>query len=421
MIYLRRLVYSVGIVKIKREAYLGKLRELRDSHLIKVITGMRRVGKSTILADFRDELLASGVPKRRVHFVNFEERRNLRLTEWTALHDEIEAALTPRGTNYIFLDEIQMVSGFERLLDSLFVKPNTDLYVTGSNAFLLSGELATLLGGRHISLNVLPYSFSEFSLVRPGQSADALFRAYVNASTLPEAVNLASRAPRQVNQYLREVFDAVVRKDIVTRAAIRDMAKFEEVTRFAFDSVGSFVSPRRITDTINAERRQKETGISHNTVESYLRHLTGAFVLYQTDRYDIRGRNLLKTQQKYYAVDLGLKNAMSGVGSGMNLGHKLENIVYLELRRRHQGDIWVGKQDDSEVDFVVQNHAGERRYYQVAWSAAETETLERELRPLRKIRDNHPKILLTSDPDTVTIEGIRKVNVIEWLSGGADV
>lgn len=408
-------------MKIKREAYLSKLRELRDSHLIKVITGMRRVGKSTILSDFRDELLSSGVPGRRVHFVNFEERRNLRLTEWTALHDEIEAALDPRGTNYIFLDEIQMVGGFERLLDSLFVKPNTDLYVTGSNAFLLSGELATLLGGRHISLNVLPYSFSEFSLARPGLGADALFRAYINGSTLPEAVNLASRAPGQVNQYLREVFDAVVRKDIVTRAAIRDMANFDEVTRFALDSVGSFVSPRRITDTINAGRKHKETGISHNTVKSYLRHLTGAFVLYQANRYDIKGRNLLKTQQKYYAVDLGLKNAMSGVGSDLNLGHKFENIVYLELRRRHQGDIWVGKQDESEVDFVVQNHAGERRYYQVAWSAAETETLERELRPLRKIRDNHPKILLTADPDTMTIEGIRKVNVIEWLSGSTDV
>lgn len=407
-------------MKIPREAYLSKLRELRDVNLIKVITGMRRVGKSTILADFRDELLGSGVPGRRIHFVNFEERRNLRLADWTALHDEMEAALDPGGTNYIFLDEIQMLGGFERLLDSLFVKPNTDIYVTGSNAFLLSGELATLLGGRHITLNVLPYSFSEFSLARPGQSADALFRAYINASALPEAVNLASRAPGQVNQYLREVFDAVVRKDIVTRAAIRDMANFEEVTRFVFDSVGSFVSPRRIADTLNAAPRRKETGISHNTVEGYLHHLTGAFVLYRADRYDIKGRNLLKTQQKFYTVDLGLKNAMSGMGSDRNLGHKLENIVYLELRRRHQGDIWVGKQDESEVDFVVQMHAGDRRYYQVAWSAAETETLERELRPLRKIRDNHPKTLLTADPDTMTLEGIRKVNVIEWLSGNAD-
>jgi predicted AAA+ superfamily ATPase len=411
------LVYFSATVKIPRETYLSKLREVRETNLIKVITGMRRVGKSTILADFRDELLAAGVPKRCVHFVNFEERQNLRLTDWTALHDELETTLDPHKTNYIFLDEIQMVSGFERLLDALFVKPNTDLYVTGSNAFLLSGELATLLGGRHISLHVLPYSFSEFSLAHPGQSADTLFRAYINASALPEAVNLAKRAPGQVNQYLREVLDAIVRKDIVTRAAIRDMANFEEVTRFAFDSVGSFVSPRRITDTINAGRKQKETGMSHNTVENYLRHLTGAFVLYQADRYDIKGRHLLKTQQKYYAVDLGLKNALSGLGSDRNLGHKLENIVYLELRRRHHGDIWVGKQDDSEVDFVVQKHAGERTYYQVAWSAAESETLERELRPLRKIRDNHPKILLTADPDTATIEGIRKVNVLDWLSG----
>ncbi|MDR0575966.1 MAG: ATP-binding protein [Candidatus Accumulibacter sp.] len=407
-------------MKIKRETYLGKLRELRGTHLIKVVTGIRRVGKSTLLADFRAELLASGVPGSRVHFVNFEERKNLGLTDWTVLHDEIEATLDPLGMNYVFLDEIQMVAGFERLLDSLFVKPDTDIYVTGSNAFLLSGELATLLSGRHISINVLPYSFAEFALAHPGQSVDTLFRAYINASTLPEAVNLSAHAPGQVNQYLRDVFETVVRKDIVTRAAIRDISNFESVVRFAFDSVGSFVSPRRITDRLNAGRKKGETGISHNTVESYLQRLTGAFVLYKADRYDIKGRNLLKTQQKYYCVDLGLKNAMSGMNRGLNTGHKLENIVYLELRRRYQGDIWVGKHDESEVDFVVQNHAEERRYYQVAWSAAEPDTLERELRPLRKIKDNYPKILLTADPDNETFEGIRKVNVVDWLAGNTD-
>ena len=410
-------VWSIvsGVLKIKRNIYLDKLRALRGTRLIKVVTGLRRVGKSTLLADFRDELLASGVPARRVQFMNFDERENLRLPDWTALHDKIEAALFPRGVNYVFLDEIQMVPQFERLLDALFVKPNVDLYVTGSNAFLLSGELATLLGGRHISINVLPYSFMEYASAFPKKSPDALFRSYINASALPEAVNLAVRAPGHVNQYLREVFDAVVRKDITTRAAIRGMANFDSVARFAFDSVGSFVSPRSITDTLNAGRKKGETGISHNTVEAYLAHLAGAFVLYKADRYDIKGKKLLQTQQKYYAVDLGLKNAMSSADSALSLGRKLENIVYLELRRRNQGDIWVGKQDDGEVDFVVQNHAGERCYYQVAWSSAETETLERELRPLRKIKDNHPKYLLTADPDETTFDGIRKINVLDWL------
>jgi len=404
-------------VKIKRESYLCQLRQLRDTNLIKVVTGMRRVGKSTLLSDFRDELIVSGVPARRIHFVNFEERQNLRLTDWTALYDEIERALDARGMNYIFLDEIQMVAHFERFLDALFVKPNTDIYVTGSNAFLLSGELATLLGGRHISINVLPYSFAEFALAFPRKNPDALFRAYINSSALPEAVNLAVKASGHVNQYLREVFETVVRKDIVTRAAIRDMPNFESVTRFALDSTGSFVSARSITNMLNAGRKKGETGISHHTVEHYLSHLVGAFVLYRADRYDIKGRSLLKTQQKYYPVDLGLKNAMSGTDGALSLGRKLENIVYLELRRRNLGDIWVGKHDDGEVDFVVQNHAGERRYYQVAYSAAETETLMRELRPLRKIKDSHPKILLTADPDTGIFDGIRKVNVLEWLAG----
>jgi len=407
-------------MKVKREHYLSQLRELRDANLIKVVTGMRRVGKSTLLADFRDELIASGVPRRCVHFVNFEERKNLRLTHWAALYDNIEKALDPHGANYIFLDEIQMVADFERFLDALFVKPKTDIYVTGSNAFLLSGELATLLGGRHISINVLPYSFSEFMLAFPNESPDTLFRSYLNSSMLPEAVNLASRAPGHVNQYLREVFETVVQKDIVTRAAIRDMANFENVARFAFDSMGSFVSPRSITNTLNAGRKKGETGISHHTAETYLAHLTGAFVLYKADRYDIKGKSLLKTQQKYYPVDLGLKNAMSGTDSALSLGRKLENVVYLELRRRNQGDIWVGKHDDGEIDFVVQNHAGERRYYQVAYSVAETATLERELRPLQKIRDNHPKTLLTADPDTGIFDGIRKVNILEWLAGKVD-
>ena len=403
-------------MKIKRKHYLDQLRQLRDTRLIKVVTGMRRVGKSTLLADFRDELIASGVPARRAHFINFEERRNARPQDWTALYDDITKTLDPRGMNYIFLDEIQMVADFERFLDALFVRPGTDLYVTGSNAFLLSGELATLLGGRHISLNVLPFSFAEYALAFPRKGPDDLFRSYINSSALPEAVNLARRAPGHVNQYLREVFDTVVRKDIVTRSAIRGMANFEGVARFAFDSAGSFVSARSITDALNAGRKKGEAGVSHHTVETYLAHLAGAFVLYKADRYDIRGKNLLKTQQKYYPVDLGLKNAMSGADGALSLGRKLENIVYLELRRRNQGDIWVGKHDDGEIDFVVQNHAGERRYYQVAYSAAEAQTLERELRPLRKIKDNHPKTLLTADPDTGTFDGIRKINIIEWLS-----
>jgi len=400
-------------MKIKREQYLSQLRDLRDTNLIKVVTGVRRVGKSTLLADFRDDLIASGVPARRTHFINYDERRNINLTDWEPLYDEVVSRLEPRGKNYIFLDEIQMIANFERFLDALFVKPNTDLYVTGSNAFLLSGELATLLSGRHISIHVLPYSFAEYALAFPKKSRDEIFRSYLNSSALPEAVNLARKVPGYVNQYLREVYETVVRKDIVTRAAIRDMANFENVAKFVFDSAGSFVSPGNIAAALET------AGISHHTVGTYLAHLAGAFILYKAERYDIKGKKLLKTQQKYYPVDLGLKNAMSGSDGALSLGRKLENIVYLELRRRHHGDIWVGKHEDNEVDFVVQNHAGQRHYFQVAYSAAETDTLERELRPLRKIKDNHPKTLLTADPDEGVFDGIRKTNIIEWLSGAS--
>ena len=414
------LVYSSGAMKVKREIYLKDLRSLREKNLIKVVTGMRRVGKSTLLADFRAELLASGVPESRIQSVNFEERRNLRLIDWTVLHDEIEARLDPDGMNYIFLDEIQMVDNFERMLNSLFVKPNTDLYVTGSNAFLLSGELATLLTGRYISIHVLPYSFTEYSQAYsqiPQYSSDAFFRQFLSASTMPEAVTLATSTPEHVNRYLRGVFDTVVRKDILTRAGIRDAANFEAVAKFAFDTAGSFVSPRSIANTFNAGRRKGETSISHNTVENYLSHLAGAFALYKADRYDIQGKSLLKTQQKYFAVDLGLKDALLGSGSNMaSLGRKLENLVYLELLRRNPGAIWVGKHEETEVDFIVEGYAGERSYYQVAYSAADDATLERELRPLRKIRDNHPKFILTADPDKATYEGIRKINAIDWLA-----
>jgi len=336
--------------------------------------------------------------------------------DWGTLYDEISAKLVPSEMNYVFLDEIQNVPQFERMADGLFIQQNVDLYITGSNAFLLSGELATLLSGRYLTTNVMPYSFAEYASAYPNQRSDILLRQYLDNSALPEAVNLSRRVPSQVAPYLREVFEAVVQKDIRTRATIYDIENLDNVAKFAFDSVGSFVSPGSIADTLNAGRKRGGPQISHNTIAAYLAHLAGAFVLYRADRYDIRGRKLLKTQQKYYAVDLGLKDAVTrGADSTVSLGRRLENAVYLELRRRNYGAVWVGKQDDKEVDFVVQNKAGDRAYYQVAWTAADEATLDRELSALRKVKDNHPKFLITTDAGNGTLDGIRQLNAMDWL------
>lgn len=399
---------------IRREPYLETLRKLKDKNLIKVITGLRRVGKSTLLQLFQEELHDSGVPVGRIIAYNFEDPAYRNRLDWGLLYDEIVEQLDDTAMNYVFLDEVQTVPSFERLVDGLFIRKNVDLYITGSNAFLLSGELATLLSGRYISTNLLPLSFAEYTEVFPGTPKSELFARFLGASTMPEAASLSVDAPDLVNNYLLDIFDTVVNKDIKNRYEIRDMTNFGRVTQFALDNVGSFVSANSIAEALNAESAGGEA-ISHKTISNYLQYLTESFFLYKADRYDIKGKKLLKTQDKYYATDLGFRTALVSGKVDADLGHKLENIVYLELRRRNTGEIWVGKHDESEVDFVVQNPGGERAYYQVAWTAHDSAILERELRALTRIRDNFPKYLLTTDPGDTTIDGIRRVNVVDWL------
>lgn len=403
---------------IKRQFYLDNLLKLKDKNLIKVITGLRRVGKSTLLKLFQQELLADGVAKNNIIVINFEERESVNLTDWKILHDEIMKLLSPKGMNYVFLDEVQMVKEFERMVGSLFVKPNIDLYITGSNAFLLSGELTTLLSGRYISMNLLPLSFSEYAQIFPELSVESLFRQYLNNSAMPEAAFLFRDAPDLANNYLRDIYETVINKDIKQRYQIRDMNSFKKVTRFVLDNVGSFVSANSIAEVLNVGNRNRDPDISHKTVDNYLHYLSESYFLYQADRYDIKGKNLLKTQNKYYLTDMGFRNALVGEKIEVDLGHKLENLVYLELRRRSNGDIWVGKHDVTEVDFVVQKLAGEREYYQVALTSVDKETMARELKPLQNIKDNYQKFLLTTDPDSGVYEGIRKINVIDWLLKG---
>ncbi len=401
---------------IIRETYLQKLRELRDQKLIKVVTGIRRSGKSTLLEAFKYELIEGGVAKRNIVFLNFEERENMYLTNWTALYDEIIKNIKSDKKYYVFLDEVQLVDDFEKLINSLFTKKNIDLYVTGSNAYLLSSELATLLTGRYISINVQPYSFLEYTLAYSKEkNTDRLFRQYINTSCFPEAVTLAKRNETLVNDYLQSIYETVVIKDIAQRYKLRNLHNLQRVISLVFDSIGSYVSPTNIAATLN--KNSKKT-ISHNTIIKYLEFLTNSYIIYAAPRYDIKGKELLSTNPKYYLVDLGLKNITTTNKYDADLGRKLENVVYFELLRRG-GKIYAGKNNDKEIDFVVQKPNNEREYYQIAFTVNDEKTFEREISAFRNIRDNYPKFLLTLDFDKTSIEGIQKVNVIDWLLGAS--
>jgi len=397
---------------VSREIYLKKLRLLKDQDLIKVITGVRRCGKSTLLAAFCNELLESGINAENIVFFNFEERENIKFSDWTALYDEILSKINLNQKNYVFLDEVQLITDFEKLVDSLFVKKNIDLYITGSNAYLLSSELATLLTGRYISIHLLPFSFVEYTLAFPEEkNTDRLFRQFLNNSAFPEAVNLLKTAPELVNDYLQSIYDTVIGKDIVQRYKLRNLHNLLRIIGFLFDSVGSLVSPTNIAEQLNKNSDKK---ISHNTVIKLIGYLTESYILYAAPRYDIKGKELLSTNEKYYMVDLGLKNITQTNKYDTDLGHKLENVIYLELLRRG-GKVFIGKNKDKEVDFVVQKANNERAYYQVAYTVNDEKTFEREISSFRNIRDNYPKYLLTLDYDNIIIEGIQKKNIIDWL------
>ncbi|GBR74161.1 putative AAA family ATPase [Candidatus Termititenax aidoneus] len=398
---------------IIRQEYLDQLKLLKDQKVIKVITGIRRSGKSTLLKFFRDELEKQGIKKSQIQSFNFEEEKNVELRDWRTLHQIIEKKLVPTEINYIFLDEIQKVDNFEEVVDSLFVKENVDLYITGSNAFLLSGELSTLLTGRYISLHLLPFSFKEFAEMYPDeQNEDRLFEKYLTHSSFPEVITLSKVNEKLGSNYLRDLYDTVVNKDIAERYKIRNETDFARVVKFVFNSVGTPISARNIANAL----KLKNNSIFHGTVINYLKYLTKSYLIYPVSRYDIKGKKLLTTNDKYYVVDLGLRNILLGNSPKSDIGHRLENIVYLELLRRGDGEIFVGKNEDSEVDFIVQKISGERVYYQVAYQVNDRpETLERELLPFKKIRDNYPKILLTMDLVPEEFNGVKKINVVDWL------
>jgi len=396
---------------ILRQQYIEQLIALKDTNLIKVLTGVRRCGKSTIMQMFKDYLLKNGVSEKQIVFLNFEDLDNeIWLKNYKGLYKEIIGRLDPQKKSYVFLDKIQQVEEFERLIDGLYVKPNIDVYITGSNAYLLSSELGTLLTGRYISIHVLPFSFKEFLHTQPENArTDLMFNKYLVTGGLPGIFKLPDFA---VQNYIQEVIQNIIQKDILVRYNWRNEDHFNKTTAFLFDSIGSVISPKKITNIL---RTENAISLSHNTVGNYINALTEAYLFYKVKRYDLQGKALLATQQKYYSVDLGFKKYYLSDKANLDLGHNLENVVFLELLRRGYR-VDIGKASNTEVDFVVRNPKGNMEYIQVAWTAKEKNTYEREIKPFELIKDFNKRTLITSDVEPITyFNGIKKINIIDWL------
>ena len=397
---------------IQRKTYLAQLEAVCNQDLIKVVTGIRRCGKSTLMMEFQELLKSKGVDEKCILSLNFEERENSQFEDWRIVYDLIITKLPSTEKKYVFLDEVQLIPHFEKLVDALFVKKDIDLYITGSNAYLLSSELTTLLSGRYIAINLHPFSFAEYATAFEEQKdTSRLFRQYMNGSCFPEATNLSKISPELTNTYLKSLYETIVVKDISKRHHLRKFDTLQRIINFLFDSIGSIISPNNIADEL---KRVTKESLSHNTVQKYIRFFTESYLIYPVQLYNIKGKRLLASNCKYYVVDLGLKNILQTNKVDTDLGHKLENVVYFELMRRG-GEVYVGKSEDNEVDFVVKKYDGQLEYYQVAYTVNDEKTLERELSSLRRIRDNYPKYLLTTDFDNSIIDGIKKINLIDWL------
>lgn len=394
---------------IERREYLNRLIGFKDKHIIKVITGIRRCGKSTIMEIYQEYLLNNGVLPEQIVAINFENYDFRALKEPDVLHAYVKERLAIGKPTYVFLDEIQNVSDFPIVVDSLFIRKNVDLYITGSNAYMLSGDIATLLSGRYVEIEMLPLSFREY--VHSKGDSKALSRQYteyLENSSFPYTIEYDGDQ-KQIYDYLNGIYNTVVLKDVIGRFKITDTMMLESIVHFVFDNIGNQVSTKKISDTMTSAGRK----IDVKTVEKYLSALLDTFIIYQAKRYDVKGKQYLKTLEKYYVVDIGMRTMLLG-NRNFDAGYILENIVYLELIRRGYR-VYIGKVDEYEVDFVAMNQKG-IVYYQVAATVREKSTLERELRALQKINDNYPKYILTLDDDPkADYEGIHRINALDWL------
>ena len=398
---------------VNRPEYLDFLKRWQNRQIIKVVSGVRRAGKSTLFYLFRNYLKEhEEVKEEQFISINFENMKYDNLRNAQNLYDYLENKILPDQMNYIFLDEIQHVKEFERVVDSLFLKDNVDIYLTGSNAYFLSSEIATLLTGRYVELKILPLSFSEFVAWHKQNDKftnnDDMFNKYLESSF---PYTLFIDTPKERNEYLQGVYSTIVLTDIVSRLNIKDTPVLERVIQSLYSSIGSQVSINKITNTLKSAGYSS----SNKTVDRYLGGILGSLLMYEAKRYDIHSRQLLKSQSKYYGVDIGIRNILLP-DHQEDFGHIIENIVYLELLRRNKA-VYVGDSSKYEVDFVGISDLNELSYYQVALTTMDEKVLKRELRSLEQIRDSYPKYLLTLDTinRTANYNGIQKLNLIDWL------
>lgn len=411
------------MIRIDRKEYLDFLVKSKDRQIIKVVSGVRRCGKSTLFEIYKDFLLENGVEKNQIISINFEDMDYEELTDYKKLYEYIKSKMIGDKKNYIFLDEIQHVDKFEKVVDSLFIKENTDLYITGSNAYFMSSELATLLSGRYIELKMLPLSFKEYYQAkleyekleqkenRISKTLIQYYNEYIVNSSFPYTLQLDSDL-KNIHEYLSGIYNSVLLKDIVARLKISDVMRLESVVKYIFDNIGNLTSLSKIANTLTSMGRKTDA----KTIEKYIRGLTDSLLVHEVSRYNIKGKEFLSTLSKYYVTDLGLRQMILG-NRNIDMGHILENVIYLELLRR-KGNVYVGQFDKNEIDFVVIN-SNEIEYYQVALTVLDENTLKRELDAFKNIKDNYPKYLITLDDVMVNTDydGIKVVNALEWLLG----
>lgn len=391
---------------IERTEYLNELIKWKDKDVIKVVTGIRRCGKSTLFELFIDYLKKNGIKDTQIIKINLEDAE-YDFKDYKDLYSYVNGKINNKTNYYIFLDEVQNVEKFQKAVDSLYIKKNVDLYITGSNAYLLSGELATLLSGRYIEIKMLPLSFKEYISSFKTDNYQQLFLDYMKNGGMPGTINIEMN---EIDKYLDGIFSTVIYKDVMSRNKITDKILLENILKFIFDSIGSPISTKKISDTLTS----KGISISNHTVENYITAFLESYIIYKSERFDVKGKNLLARDYKYYVADSGLRSYFLGKKADSDMGHILENIVYLELLRRGY-KVYIGKVDDLEIDFVAENRDG-LKYFQVALTVRDEKVLERELKSLKKTGDHYPKYLLTLDMDLETdYDGITKINVVDWL------
>lgn len=395
---------------IQREQYLKFLRRHKDQDVIKVVSGVRRCGKSTLFELFKQELLASGVKANQIISINFEDLEYEPLQDYHALHEYIVERLIPETPVYVFLDEVQHVPQFEKVVGSLFIKPNVDIYITGSNAYFMSSDIATLLTGRYVQIEMLPLSFKEFRSAYSQQKLSdiEIYNLYIEHSSFPRLVYIED--DESIDEYLESILNIVILKDIVTRLKITDVPLLLDIIKYLLANIGSLINPTKIANTLTSYGRKTD----NKTVEKYLQGLKDGLLIYEVDRFDVKGKTLLQRNAKYYVVDSAFRKFLLS-RTDSDRGHILENIVYLELVRRGYR-VYVGHLQNGEIDFVAKKpHRLE--YYQVSYTVMEDTTLQRELSPLEQLDDNYPKYLLTMDVlhKTDNHNGIEQKNVLDWL------